>query len=540
MSQWQKLAPESGMAGRGRHAWFRVKSALAKRPLLRFQSWLPFELARLRWSELLFLCALVLVVSAIIASEATRYLSRRGCENAVKAKSRAECAVLVHRVKKFGKHLGGLLHTLVAITLLPVSRHSLLIYATGNSFDKLVKWHRWLGRAVVFVALTHGLSFFPSWARGAELWSKLGKPKNVAGLVAMAFLLVIYFSSMRYVRRAAYAWFWNLHVLAVPAFLVSLFWHYEPGAFAAKAAVPLLLLTIDKLWRWWKAARDVRSLRSTRLIGRNTAKLELEWSKDSVGNAAKDHHDCSWVYLNIPCISRWHSHPFSLCDVGVDQECADNLPKSSTNKVVVYVKAATGGNSQSWSHQLVALAASLHAASLDGALAYVDGPHGSLELPFEPATYDAVFFCAGGIGVTPLIPLLQRLVHSPLARPALSFVWCVRDVELVLEFADVLRACASWSHEVRIMVYLTAEVDDTHRLLPRLGNDVSLFVGQRAHLAQELDALIHRVGHQGSRPLLAALTCGPKSMVFDLTQAVSARDRAGMCSAHIHQEAFSY
>jgi hypothetical protein len=43
------------------------------------------------------------------------------------------------------------------VLLLPVTKSSIMPYLLGVSFERMIRFHRWLGRALAFVSTVHGV-----------------------------------------------------------------------------------------------------------------------------------------------------------------------------------------------------------------------------------------------------------------------------------------------------------------------------------------------------------------------------------------------
>ncbi len=548
----------------------RLRAALWRRPLL---GWLgrsglvPFEAARLRLWEMLAVALLAGCVLWVFARSAPR-LWVGGC--VAKGGKAEDCAVLSYRVKKFGQHVGGAGQWLVALALVPVSRGSLLLAATGLSFDKTAKWHRWLGRLVGLVTLVHAFGFTVSWTAAGLFWSKMNSSENLAGAVAAVLVGWIQLTSLDWVRRSAYRVFYLLHAALGPALIVSLLYHHEGEDFRGYIALPLLLLALDKLWRLGAALVAGRwRVQAVREVGPDIVKLQLERAGRAPEAAAADG---AWVYLQLPVVSKTELHPYSVCNARFEpaEGQADRLREYEGARMVVYVKQSRAPGA--WSTRLLQ---TVHRSRslLAGAPIWVDGPYGGLELPFPLRAYDGAVIAAGGIGITPLLPLLLRLTGAEEAAggdsnktdarapaPFLEFVWSTRDVELVFEFAESLRSAAR-SANARVHVFVTgppqgkgaeaaaAAGPEAHRkdLKHCLGPQVELVIGDRPDLFEfvnsAIDNAIARAGSSriaGSRVLVAGLVCGPQQLVEDLfvEVALAEAEAKGSVLAHLHAETF--
>ncbi|GAA5982104.1 hypothetical protein JCM11641_000589, partial [Rhodosporidiobolus odoratus] len=85
-----------------------------------------------------------------------------------------------------------------------------------------VNWlHRWIGRAVVLLVLLH-FYFWTIQYSGSAQTAFLSGEKERRGIAALAFLLLIFVSSLPPMRRFSYPVFFTLHYLGIIGFLVYL------------------------------------------------------------------------------------------------------------------------------------------------------------------------------------------------------------------------------------------------------------------------------------------------------------------------------
>ena len=64
-----------------------------------------------------------------------------------------EFNILSTTLYSLGKAVGSVVHWNFALVLIPLPRKSVILWATGISFESMVIFHKWLGRAVRVVVL---------------------------------------------------------------------------------------------------------------------------------------------------------------------------------------------------------------------------------------------------------------------------------------------------------------------------------------------------------------------------------------------------
>eukprot|EP00516_Mucochytrium_quahogii_P000488 CAMPEP_0203752320 /NCGR_PEP_ID=MMETSP0098-20131031/6245_1 /ASSEMBLY_ACC=CAM_ASM_000208 /TAXON_ID=96639 /ORGANISM=" , Strain NY0313808BC1" /LENGTH=399 /DNA_ID=CAMNT_0050642421 /DNA_START=1030 /DNA_END=2229 /DNA_ORIENTATION=- len=394
-----------------------------------------------------------------------------------------------------------------------------------------------------------------------------GKFKITAGVLATVVLLFINIFSMDGVRRTSYRLFWIMHVTLVPGLVIFVLLHYEPEELLSKMWLPFTLFVVDKLYRYFYVSRSPWRIKSARLIGNNITKLQF------VRNYASAHENraikavtnatCGWVYLNIPSIAKTQTHPFSICNINVTADGSrEEFDDGHVAKISVYVKSSDvtqfrrGGGT--WTEQLLERAKT---SSLEGDTVYVDGPYGNIDLPFNLHSYDGLVLSAGGIGITPLLPVLQQLA-SDVTCPQTSFIWCVRDPQLVYEFAPALNWCSK-NQNIHISLFYTSKLaTEEHDFRSTLKNEIKVFTGIRPEYRSYLvDTLLYindskedvgdydvREGEvvvkrssSANQPQIAGLVCGPQAMIQKFFRVLArAQHHRGDFRLHLHQETFHF
>lgn len=179
------------------------------------------------------------------------------------------------------------------------------------------------------------------------------------------------------------------------------------------------------LHRIWSACYSLRSVPvvALRLERGNAVRIDLAksaWMKRSL-------HLGAFIWLNIPALSRWQWHPFSVA----------SSPEADT--VRVYCRVV--GAKSSWTNALKALARAPAASPASPIIAHIAGPFGTDSR--RMMQYRHVVLAASGIGVTPYAAVVQELLISlhltrQTAVQDVHFWWIVRDLDAFSWFAEQL------------------------------------------------------------------------------------------------------
>ncbi|KAL3671247.1 hypothetical protein V7S43_003179 [Phytophthora oleae] len=332
----------------------------------------------------------------------------------------------------------------MSFLLLPVTRNSGWMEFFGISYANGVKFHRWIGFMTVLTAFLHMLGYWIYWVRIGE-WQVNQLPCtncdftqdfsgggfyawfNVFGFIsALAFLLMIP-TSFPLIRRKAYEWFYITHwvLFGIAVLFAILHWNQ----------IIWWILPSGCIWLVSRAASSYNAMtpvavRDLMVIGDGDdelLKIVLNRAAPTTSPSSSDYdyNIGNFLYLNVPNVSKLEWHPLTIA----------SSPNSSLTDVVLYAKPLGG-----WSKQLIQYAKDCkHGKSAP--LIYMDAFYGaSLEL-YED--YSTVCLVGGGIGVTPLLAILDDLVSKLSNNGAtwtqrFSFIFTFRELSVLEAVAPVL------------------------------------------------------------------------------------------------------
>lgn len=373
--------------------------------------------------------------------------------------------------------LGHMTSLFMALSTFPVARGGALEALFGVPFDRGIKYHRALGRAVWLCVSAHMVVWQAKWAAEGVLWNNVfavssllitgfctpglgGPPDCQLGLhgdnwtvpiVEMAWLVLtvaLLFATLS--RRFNYELFHYTHHAVWLFFLAGLVhawshWYYVTGG--------LVLYLVDKLARTVKASGSATLVGAVQAGGVTALTLEVG---DVLTNG---HYAGQYVFLNIPAVDPLQWHPYTISSPpGVVNDAGEGGPGGSDARarITIHVKSMGAGT---WSDRVGQLAAALadDAAGGSGGARVpaarraplnmpvsVDGPYGR---PGHYASRRCVVLVAGGIGVTPMHAIMADL-HAracdpdvrgaPGAVTRVHLVWTVREAALIGHFGDSL------------------------------------------------------------------------------------------------------
>lgn len=345
------------------------------------------------------------------------------------------------------------------LSILLVSRQSFVHSYLQLSSERAARYHVWTGNVGLLALVLHGALYCVYWLERGELQAKLlpcvdcssveayKTMRNFAGLVALASLFVVALASLEGVRRRHFRRFALVHCVNV---LVVVFTcvHYYPAAFWF---VPSVLVYVLYRVRARMGQGDATVLSAATLADKV---VQLELRRDS--SASLDFAPGQYVYLQVPEISRFAWHPFTIASSPLKHRHA------------FHIDAKVHGR---FTQQLLALIKSHRLLRVK-----VDGYYGT---PITTCAH--MVFVAGGSGMTPFLSFLEHLqLETEALAPSstrsatgvpktLWVIWTCRDVELLDAHAELLHAINKSPHwQSKLWLHVTPavragddEVDDT-------------------------------------------------------------------------------
>ena len=343
--------------------------------------------------------------------------------------------------------------------------------------------------------------------------------KNVAGIVAGAAFLLIFATSMGFVRRGYFQIFYRAHVLLGLVALAGLAYHYDLGKLDV-AAPFLFLMLVDYIVRAWLALSSGGSVVSVAAVGTDCVALEVSAPKFS-----RRHTEAGqYMFIRLPQISQLQWHPMTIAS-------------SPGDKNLVFLIKTAGD----WAEKLLV---NSEPALRVGDRLSLDGPYGRLSVRLSQQR--ELLLVAGGIGCTPMLSVLGHLPAADSLRA--RFVWTVRDLALVEHCMPTLMQAVTAGHSV--VVHYTAKdgVDEALRSIrsacseaPLTGGGGTLeAVAGRPVFSEHLQTLGTGEDGDATGGSVGVLSCGPQRMVDAVKLACVEASASGRTRYDFHSEVFEW
>ena len=334
---------------------------------------------------------------------------------------------------------------------------------------------------------------------------------TISGLYMVLTFSFIAISANYYMRRYSYWLFYICHILGI---LVLIYHAYRHDAYPLFYGiymwlVDVLIRFITLLFNWGRLST------ANITVQKHTVKITIKkrWFKHKPGQ---------YVFLWIPAVSFWETHPFTI--------------SSSMDKDYITLHIKNNGR---WTGKLHKLA-----ESQVKILVGVQGAYGTTAIDIDNSNYKRFILIAGGIGATPMLSTANSLCDQYSRGrdiDKVDFLWSVKTLELVDELLDsdndnmfILRNKTADVEKINcddylvdLNLYFTGEKQLNEKWPKNYESlaNMKAFEG-RFDLKQRFTDIKHECIEKEYKKI-AVMVCGPESMVDSvskLTRQMNDRD----------------
>ncbi|EKM48426.1 uncharacterized protein PHACADRAFT_108963, partial [Phanerochaete carnosa HHB-10118-sp] len=415
------------------------------------------------------------------------------------------------------------------------SKNNIIGTMTGRGYEKLNYIHRMAGRLTVLAANVHALGFIYKWVI-AGTWTQETQKQLVRwGLVTLVTYDLLFLTSMSFIRKNYYNFFYATHSIMTIMALVSISIH-------APFAVPYVSIAagfwgVDHVLRLAKTRVPEAQLEAvpelhTTLVRVPT--LNAGWRAGQFVRVRVLSRGMGWTAWAEP-------HAFTIASAG-EYAGGDGL--------VLMVK-----RHGRWSRALYDLAAEGQGAENEKGLrrvrVQIEGPYGGPGNTVFSSFSGAFFVCGGSgisFGLAAVQELLQRISQGTSNVCTIDLVWCITHARAVNPLLSPFSSLLTQSHalpvELTIQVYYTRALNkgehEKYPALDALPRGLALAAG-RAATAHLLSEFVVRTatalgqdagGAEGWGRAHGVLVgaCGPVTLSSDVRRAIGTLDAEDMKS----------
>jgi hypothetical protein len=329
-------------------------------------------------------------------------------------------------------------------------RNNPLIPLLHISFDTYNLLHRWLGRIVVLESVVHTVAWAVNACDEQDFAHMLERirttPFFIWGLLGTAAMVLLSLHSPSPVRHAFYETFLHVHQLAAFAAFLGVYMHLRMDQLPQISWVTAIAV----IWALERTARFARLLYLNVSLRNGATRAVVEALP---GEACRVTFHLpkrvpvdpgSHVYVYLPSISLWMSHPFSVAwaepsgiTAPTDHPRSPStlekqpvldldpyLAPSPRSQITLLITARQGMTRTLYNRALHSAGGTLHTP------AYLEGPYPS-SMPTNHASYGTAILFSAGAGITHHMLTVRHLLHLTATQRSstrqIVLVWSVRS-----------------------------------------------------------------------------------------------------------------
>ncbi|KAH6687783.1 hypothetical protein F5X68DRAFT_168680 [Plectosphaerella plurivora] len=370
---------------------------------------------------------------------------------------------------------------LLGLLIIPVSRNSLVGHAFSLHQSSLLFAHKMISYLFSIAVITHGVSYIlyatdsssegdaakeEAFATGnpamtlseSEKRSSWFTMTTYTGIAALLPILLIIITSIPWIRRRHYNFFYYCHVIFGTIIFAASCIHASTDLYFL---IPgLLLWFVDLFRRFFCGETGGLSRRvPATLENADNGWMRISLPKSNKVNAVSEKQVAStqplaYYYLNFPSISKLQNHAFTAA-----------IPSSTENGPVFLLQRSGGKKekalSKEWTWKLGDLVPGL--MDVQNLKIRVEGPYPVNDSGFPTASH--LICIVGGTGITGAYSLARWWLSAASTAPRFTLIWTVRHREMavVREWQELEETAQSLPN-----MQVTAHISSEHGRLDTL------------------------------------------------------------------------
>ena len=369
-------------------------------------------------------------------------------------------------VEKFIRTCGILSTIFCGLCIIPVARgNQILKYCFGITFESGIKYHRILGVFMILFALIHFIGFISLLIKNDKFStlhifsSKMPGPNDWHGdnwtiLLMQVIALFVFLPFMitvghPIIRRKFWEIFYFIHIYGSLVIVIGLMYHANQSWYFMLPG--LVLQFYERLWRLWNSSRSDINILSLKQVSTDIVRLRVNIDNQHPWTTLS-----AYYFINIPHISLFEWHPFSVCNA-LNAPYTEFYIKNIGNYSCKLLNLATFANTRGQER-----------LSLNKLDIQIEGPFGC---DIDYHSYHRLVLIAGGIGITPIHNLFFTLYDQSLSNrrenndemymnqlPSIDLIWIVRYADIFEIFKKSFnKYISSDIPNMKITLYATRE-----------------------------------------------------------------------------------
>ena len=397
--------------------------------------------------------------------------------------------------------LGNWITLNLASILFPILRNSILVILFNISHERIIYIHIILSIlcivSVVIKFITAIIFYEPLFLVKIINPSTGGSP--LMGTISTILFLIISMFAIPVIRKKNFEVFYYSHkILSVLIIIISSL-HYISFLYYIFPAI--LMYFVDLCIRLYSTNSSIYS--KLQNIGSDKYGTSSTFINITFLNKIKTFPGCYYFVCFYKDISRFEWHPLSMV--------------AYENDTIVFCAKNVGQHS--WTNRLFNVVNN-KIDILTNRKIYIQGPYGHISVNYKNDTYETIIIIAGGIGITPMISILQDIndlyENKKLLRlKKVYFYWIISHISLYDAFKKYFKDLNKNIFEVKI--YTTKkftlnefEIDYYSSSIENNNESIS-FINNKPNITYILNMIFSK-----NNKNTVILTCGPSKLTDEI------------------------
>ncbi|WBW72908.1 plasma membrane ferric-chelate reductase Frp2 [Schizosaccharomyces osmophilus] len=406
-----------------------------------------------------------------------------------------------------------------------------------SSHEKMNYLHRQLSIIALFIGIIHGFCFVLWSAQNHK--SLLTDRITLYGYAIGCLIITIFVSSLPYYRKRYYEVFFAIHHLCSAGFLI-LIWKHHPTSIKYMK-ICMFMYLFDRCCRIFRSILN-RCQFHCSILDDDLIYMKARKPKHSFFSlpwAAGNH-----IYVNIPFLSYWQVHPFTMLNVPTD-DCIELIVvvrSGFTKRLDDYLRSNNPVGHEPRQDRLLlpinkfqnysTIIEQANETSTELTVpspinnflmcfnVLVDGPYGPISNPCT--IYSYVLLISGGVGVSYTMPILRDLLIRKSKVISIEFVWTCRSPKLLKLLYKIFEYSLHQSHiKLKIICHLTSSIP-YHEVLALPSKQIGHSRIEIVDGRPDFNWTIKRFAEEAKDQTSSLAACGSNTLLRTLKNCVTA------------------
>ncbi|CAH1756114.1 14547_t:CDS:2 [Entrophospora sp. SA101] len=411
------------------------------------------------------------------------------------------------------------------------SRNSIFLTFLGIPFERIIKFHRWVGRMIIFCIMFHGMGHIQEgYEAGGNLTAAIfGSTVRTRGFIAFLSLALLGLTSLSIFRRRYFEFFYWAHIIGFIVFVIANIFHVSENFYFE--IIGILLYSIDVSIRFYLSKKNAKIIK-LETIQNDITKITIKYNMFYEAG--------QYIFVYFPNLKKPLSstliiwHPVSI------SSSPTSLLSLNNNISTIHLKKVGKFTNSLFDRAIRETDVINPTLNIS-----IEGPYGKSSVQFMD--YETVMLFSGGIGITPMISILRSLVDRlvsgmAIATTTIYFIWVIPNFDSynwfsseIQEIQEVFNNSLKKSNNdnkymLDIKIFVTKPIPNDNNT--NSSSDSAL--SKISHIGRpKFEGIMQDVKRYHGSGDVAVGACGPSLMLKDITNAaMSQSTRKGLFLVH--------